>query len=137
MTTEPTDAELFEVIREAARGGAVRRDGSTSLRIARAALAKWGTPPAVAGEPVAYRHMRDDGWEYYDAPTGSDCPGCEPLYTTPQPAQPQAGAVPLTDGQIETESPKYYVENLLDFKIGVRFAERHYGIKGGQHGTIK
>ena len=42
----PTDAELFEVIREAARGGAVRRDGSTSLRIARAVLAKWGTQRA-------------------------------------------------------------------------------------------
>ena len=40
----PTDAELFEVIREAARGGAVRRDGATSLRIARAVLAKWDTP---------------------------------------------------------------------------------------------
>jgi Zn finger protein HypA/HybF involved in hydrogenase expression len=38
-------------------------------------------------EPVAYRHLHEDGWEYYDAPTGSDCNGCQPLYTHPQPAQ--------------------------------------------------
>lgn len=35
----------------------------------------------LVGEPVAYRHMHDDGWEYYDAPTGSDCKECQPLYT--------------------------------------------------------
>ena len=52
----PTDAELFEVIREAARGGAVRRDGSTSLRIASAVLAKWGQP-AQAAEPVAREQL--------------------------------------------------------------------------------
>jgi NTP pyrophosphatase (non-canonical NTP hydrolase) len=32
---------------------------------------------------VAYRHMHDDGWEYYDAPTGEDCAECQPLYSTP------------------------------------------------------
>lgn len=31
-------------------------------------------------EPVAYRHYHEDGWEYYDAPTGEDCKYCEPLY---------------------------------------------------------
>ena len=66
--TEPTDAELFEIIREAARGGAVRRDGSTSLRIARAVLAKWGTPqPAPAtqqpeGDVVAYLDVGVGGY---------------------------------------------------------------------------
>jgi hypothetical protein len=42
---------------------------------------------SVACEPVAYRHFHgeeNEGWEYYDAPTGDDCEGCEPLYTTPQ-----------------------------------------------------
>jgi len=29
---------------------------------------------------VAYRHLHEDGYEYYDAPTGSDCSECEPLY---------------------------------------------------------
>lgn len=31
--------------------------------------------------PVAYRHLHEDGYEYYDAPTGEDCEGCEPLYS--------------------------------------------------------
>ena len=47
--TEPTDAELDE-LRQANDG----RLNFVTLRefrtIARAALAKWGTPPAVAGE---------------------------------------------------------------------------------------
>ena len=34
-------------------------------------------------EPVAYRHLHEDCWEYYDAPTGEDCVDCEPLYTRP------------------------------------------------------
>lgn len=29
---------------------------------------------------VAYRHLMDDGYEYFDAPTGGECPGCEALY---------------------------------------------------------
>lgn len=28
---------------------------------------------------VAYRHLHEDGWEYYDAPTGEDCKECVPL----------------------------------------------------------
>ena len=35
------------------------------------------------GKPVAYRHLHEDGWEYYDAPTGEDCDGCVPLYALP------------------------------------------------------
>ena len=34
-------------------------------------------------ELVAYRHSHDGEWEYYDAPTGEDCAGCQPLYTHP------------------------------------------------------
>lgn len=37
-------------------------------------------------EPVAYRHLHEDGWEYYDSPTGEDCTGCQPLYTHPAPS---------------------------------------------------
>ena len=51
-TLAPTDAELMQVIREAAFNSTIRRDGSTSLRIARAVLAKWGAP-APASQPVA------------------------------------------------------------------------------------
>lgn len=37
-------------------------------------------------EPVVYRHFHGEEngeWEYYDAPTGDDCEGCQPLFTTP------------------------------------------------------
>lgn len=34
-------------------------------------------------EPVGYRHLHEDGWEYYDAPTGSGCSNCVPLYARP------------------------------------------------------
>lgn len=47
-----------------------------------------------------------------------------------QPA-PAASLVPLTDEQIEAAVPEYYVEDVLDFKGGVRFAERHHGITKG------
>lgn len=53
--------------------------------------------------------------------------------STPQPTQAQAGAVPLTSAQIEAAAPEYRVDDFLDFNAGVRFAERHHGIKGGQH----
>lgn len=49
--------------------------------------------PVVSGEPVAYRHLHEDGWEYYDAPTGSDCFFCEALFTTPQQTQSVADAL--------------------------------------------
>ncbi len=39
---------------------------------------------ATEQEPVAYRHLMDDGWEYFDAPTGEDCTGCQALYTKEQ-----------------------------------------------------
>ena len=62
----------------------------------RAVLAAFSAPTPVA-QPVAYRHMHEGEWEYYDAPTGNDCAGCAPLYTAP----PAAVRVPLTDEQIE------------------------------------
>lgn len=52
-------------------------------------------------EPVAYRHLHEDGWEYYDAPTGSDCNGCQPLYNRPQPVQQ-----PLTQQRIQELADK-------------------------------
>lgn len=50
-------------------------------------------PAIEQGEAVAYRHLHDDGWEYYDAPTGSDCSSCKALFTTPQQPQSVAGAL--------------------------------------------
>ena len=86
----PTDAELFGVIREAARGGAVRRDGSTSLRIARADLAKWGAP-ATGGEPAGTVGYTVHGTQYVNWRTKPPAHGT-PLYTTPQPTQAQAAS---------------------------------------------
>ena len=40
-------------------------------------------PVQQEAKPVAYRHMMDDGWEYFDAPTGEDCKGCHALYLAP------------------------------------------------------
>lgn len=96
-------------------------------------------PPAVAGEPdyatfaLWYAdHIGDENKPVRDAALAT-----YEAFATPQPTQAQAGAVPLTDEQISTEAEagKYYVEDLLDFNAGVRFAEQYHGIKGGQHGA--
>ena len=142
--TEPTDAELDE-LRQANDG----RLNFVTLRefrtIARAALAKWGTPPAVAGEPVAWLSVDCIGERYLCFTRPDDSDSARPLVfgdTTPQPAQPQAGAVPLTDGQICDYIRHADVRGRWGdpFAAGVRWAIRHYerahgiGIKGGQHG---
>ena len=145
--TEPTDAELIALLgdRQFNTIGAVRE-----------ALRRWGTPPVTkwAPEEIAdgergIRWVTNDGIhgrptdhdvrEYLKrTPTahGCHCDECKQFYTAQQPVAKVdwIGAVPLTDEQIEAAAPKYYVEDLLDFKVGVRFAERHHGIKGGQHG---
>ena len=43
-----------------------------------AELAKYRDAPVVA-----YRHLMEDGWEYFDAPTSNDCPKCVPLIVKP------------------------------------------------------
>lgn len=60
-------------------------------------IAKWGTPSAVAGEPVAWMGTHDKTDLYYRKPPQADV---VPLYATPQPTQAQAGAVPLTYQQV-------------------------------------
>ena len=61
-----------------------------------------------------------------------------PLYVTPQPTQPQAGAVPLTREQVkaicvEAGYDTAMLQDRADFINGIRHAERHHGIKGGEH----
>lgn len=64
---------------------------------------------------------------------------------TPHPTQAQAGAVPLTDEQVEALiTTKHFREGyelkasdrtcLAWYRLGVRDGERAHGIKGGQHG---
>ena len=57
--------------------------------------------------------------------------------STPQPTQPQAGAVPLTDEQIRAMLNKHPPEDVCgwSYRMGIDDAELHHGIKGGQHGT--
>ena len=121
--TEPTDAEIRGLAHE---GNGVYQDYEAAvweitdpslIKFARAVLAKWGTPPAVAGEPECTCSAKD-------APFGTCCKvrsaferwydeqnygRLQPfdvfkggwierhrLSSTPQPTQAQTVAVPLT-----------------------------------------
>ena len=142
--TEPTDKQLEDFAVE--EQFLLFCDVDEFTQIARAVLEKWGNP-AVAGEQV--------GWMWQHDETGRtgfvDCWQVEngwqegnprlrlisKLYTTPQPTQPQAGAVPMTDEQIEALPLwKRFVGLWPETRREiVRTIERHHGIKGGQHDT--
>ena len=78
-------------------------------------------------EPVAYRHLMEDGWEYFDAPTGEDCDGCQSLFLRPSPQAEQRK--PLTEGEISNEYSRNKGISAYDwFWTGVRWAEVHHGI---------
>ena len=130
--TEPTDAELDE-LRQANSGRLNFVTLSEFRTIARAVLARWGQP-AHSGEPVAWL----DPWTGAKVTTDYDAYGKHgiPLYTTQQPTQAQAGAVPLTDKQIRAMAREYPAEDLCgwSYRMGVADTESHHGIKGGQHG---
>ena len=82
--TEPTDNELDIVLSK--HWPAFATMGTLPLIWIRAAfreaIAKWGAPPAVAGEPVAWL----DPWTGAKATTDYDAYGKHgiPLYTAPQ-----------------------------------------------------
>lgn len=138
---EPTDTAIDTLILEHGVMGQAWPTQRQLHAFARAVLAKWGTPPAVAGEKVylvATGLTNEAGtvglYERHDrfVPLAD----CEVLYTAPQPTQAQAGAVPLThdealDAFCHTPGIHQFVQA---FMAGVRFAEQHHGIKGGQHG---
>ena len=162
--TEPTDAELAEVYKAANGEDTGKAQPLTSKRIfraMRAAIAKWGTPPAVAGEPFGYFHQLLDhegngngvwlGTAQREVTERAHTPGetseeIVTLYTTPQPTQAQAGAVPLTAEQITAAAKKLAEcmeypwefmpepgrENMRKHAQAVIAAAN--GIKGGQHG---
>lgn len=109
-----------------------------------------GTPPAVAGEPVGeFDQMRGRLVILEGAPMFKHR---QKVYTTPQPTQAQAGAVPLTESEMGEGWRKF--QETLDDRIaadpaGVRNMGREHwlswahwkaacnfalGIKGGQHG---
>ena len=103
--TEPTDMELLALI-EKHLGFKPRRDDTVinprtgqfhdvqRYRDLKAdILAKWGTPPAVAGEPVAWLSTDCIGERYLCFTKPKDSNPARPLVfgdTTPQPTQAQA-----------------------------------------------
>ena len=106
----PTDAEILDAaedFRSQYTHGGTTFDEFDEIGFARAVLAKWGTPAPVGVEPVVScgncggsgRMVRDP-----DIGTDQECFVCdgsgsfsEPA--TPQPTQPQAGAVPLDEAR--------------------------------------
>ena len=145
--TEPTALAQLRHLYQNMVNGAVR-DTASAKRIAEGLLApaiealERGTPPAVAGEPVAYRYKfkEDLQWQYTcNKSQAHRLAVVEPLYTTPQPTQAQAGAVPLTDEQIEREWQFLHDEegNHPDHSDFARAIEAAHGIgikKGDSHG---
>ena len=137
--TESTDAELIALLgdRQFSSIGAVRE-----------ALRRWGTPPAVAGEPVAWLSTDSIGERYLCFTKPNDSDPARPLVfgdTTPQPTQAQSGAVPLTDEEIVLHAKAvgglfddlaiYYQSDDI-VKMGRAIEAAHgIGIKGGQHGA--
>lgn len=114
---EPTNSELDDLMHAAMPISAhflpVQKQKVRDF--ARAVLIKWGTPPAVAGEPIGYLYCGGaHGEELADWEIVADQRQCDklnehhsslgkeaelPIYTVPQPTQAQAGAVPLTEAQ--------------------------------------
>ena len=85
--TKPTDAELWQLHMQ------MPGVHKNPIDFARAVLAKWSTPPAVAGEPFCYVSVNKQG-DITRTMKRKDKWTNIPLYTTPQPTQPQTRAVP-------------------------------------------
>ena len=174
--TEPTDAEILDAaddFRSQYTHGGTTFDEFDALGFARAVLAKRGTPAPVGVEPIGHLYSSGAGEVVYQASYQDgfwqDCSReryeylmkapkissladwtLRILYTAPQPTQPQAGAVPLTDemaskagralsdlyatecGVDKEDNWKVYGS---DFIATAKLVLEAVGIKGGQHGT--
>ena len=138
--TEPTELAQLRHLYKNMVNGAVR-DTSSAKRIAEGLLApaiealERGTPPAVAGEPVAWLSTDCIGERYLCFTKPNDSDPARPLVfgdTTPQPTQAQAGAVPLSIAEEERMLAQWDYEMHGD---RARYIEAASGLKGGQHGT--
>lgn len=117
----------------------------------RAVLAKWGGQPAGAGDPVAWtltsilrkRETTTKGYLWFSDPVNSQWTA---LYTTPQPTQAQAGAVPLDEARrlfdagwkaaaLFCDREDVVADGIIGFgacpQFEAAFSAAH-GIKGGQ-----
>ena len=151
MTDKPTPKEIDDLVYELRQAG---KDDTYSL--ASAVLAKWGSPAPVGAEPVALlvrkNSWRDGQWEV--APPNSPSYGLAwanqrmYVYTTPQPTQPQAGAVPLDEARrlfdagwkaaaLFCDREDVVADGIIGFGACPQFEAAFSaanGIKGGQHG---
>ena len=128
--TGPTDAELWQLHTQ------MPGVHKNPIDFARAVLAKWGTPAPVEVEPVAYVEVSQTDSEvsmtWGPEPAGFDLPsGRHALFTSPQPTQAQAGAVPLSIAEEEQMLAQWDYEMHGD---RARYIEAAHGIgiKGGQ-----
>ena len=111
--TEPTDAEILELASQYWHC-LDETESATEIELVRAALAKWGTPPAVAGEPYGYLFTAQEATIVSDERKSMrevftrKKPPCASvaLYTAPQPAQAQAGAITPPPIECNTEELK-------------------------------
>lgn len=167
--TQPTDAELWAAIERYASAVAGRQAGCIGESVVQPVrqkleemVAKWGTPAGAVEPdnafPLASKiYKRGDEWVLEVSGTINDChftcrhtqpgglqpedvAGLPTLYTTPQPNQAQAGAVPLTDEQLDevVQSASVLGRYGSYFSDGVRWGIRRYermlGItKGADH----
>ena len=152
MTDKPTPKEIDDLVYELRQAG---KDDTYSL--ASAVLEKWGTPSPVGAEPVALL-VRKNSWregQWEAAPPNSPSYGLAwanqrmYVYTTPQPTQPQAGAVPLDEARhlfdagwkaaaLFCDREDVVADGIIGFGACPQFEAAFSaanGIKGGQHGT--
>ena len=131
--TQPTGAELWQLwIPMAGRSGV-----ADPVDFARAVLQRWGQP-SVVGEPYGYAYtvqvapIVGDERKVERTVFTRNKPTCKalPLYT-----QPQAGAVPLTDEQIDSLLWKYGYDP-DDEHMAAMLKEAH-GIKAKEAGNAE
>ena len=137
-TLTPTDAELMQVIKDVAKNSAINRDGSTSLRIARAVLAKWGAQPvAVPAGPVARIEGIDEygprlEWTQHWVDVGVGAK----LYTASQ-VQAMLAAAPRNATLYNPDDVAFPAQRSADGTDALppELASTAAAKKGGQHGT--
>ena len=128
-TLAPTDAELMQVIKDVAKNSAINRDGSTSLRIARAVLAKWGAP-APASPPVAVPEPHYGNGRYLGFARHNDA------YSVAQ-VQAMLAAVPRNATLYDPDDVAFSARCCADGTdvLPPELASTDAAQKGGQHGT--
>ena len=151
MTDKPTLKEIENLFVEET-GFDIDDFPAAIFDFARAVLAKWGTPAPVGVGEVAerYRNAIASACEGWTMPDGLRKHLETALWSppTPQPTQPQAGAVPLDDARrlfdagwkaaaLFCDREDVAADGIIGFgacpQFEAAFSAAH-GIKGGQHG---